>query len=165
MKRKSRALFLDRDGVVNTELNYVGKIEDFIFVEGIFSLCKKFQKQGYKIFIVTNQAGLARGFYTVDDFFILTEWMISEFLKNGIKITKVYFCPHHPDITGHCNCRKPNIGLIKQAEMEFDLDLSTSILIGDKISDIIAGKNAGVSLNILINPNILPKSMFRSIIE
>lgn len=154
---KTLALFLDRDGVVNTEVNYVGRIEDFNFVDGIFNLCEKFQSAGYKIFIITNQAGLARGYYTENDFSNLTNWMINQFLKNGINITKVYYCPHHPDITGQCNCRKPNPGMIQQAEMEFDIDVSNSILIGDNINDIMAGKSAGIGLNILIKTNVLPK--------
>lgn len=157
---KSLALFLDRDGVVNTEINYVGRIEDFIFVDGIFKLCEKFQNAGYKIFIITNQAGLARGYYTENDFSNLTNWMVNQFQKNGIEITKVYYCPHHPDITGQCNCRKPNPGMIKQAETEFDIDIENSILIGDNINDILAGKSAGIGLNILIKTNFLPKYLF-----
>jgi D-glycero-D-manno-heptose 1,7-bisphosphate phosphatase len=154
---KSLALFLDRDGVVNTETDYVWRIKDFNFVNDIFRLCEKFQKAGYKIFIITNQSGISRGYYSEADFLNLTDWMLTRFLENRITISKVYYCPHHPDITGHCNCRKPNPGLINQAEMEFDIDLSNSILIGDSISDILAGKNAGVGTNILIPTNIIPK--------
>lgn len=157
---KSLALFLDRDGVVNKEINYVNRIEDFNFVDDIFNLCKYFQRAGYKIFIITNQAGISRGYYTENDFLNLTSWMVNRFLENGIDITKVYYCPHHPEITGPCDCRKPNPGMIKQAEIEFDIDVSNSILIGDNISDIMAGKNAGVGLNILTTTNILPKWLF-----
>ena len=157
---KSLALFLDRDGVVNKEIDYVWRIEDFNFVDNIFKLCKKFQTAGYKIFIITNQSGISREYYSEKDFLNLTDWMLSRFLENGIDISKVYYCPHHPDISCPCNCRKPNPGLIKQAEMEFDIDLSNSILIGDNISDIMAGKNAGVGTNILIPTNILPKYLF-----
>src|ERR1035437_2372099 len=117
---KSLALFLDRDGVVNMETDYVWRVEDFNFVDDIFRLCEKFQTEGYKIFIITNQSGISRGYYSENDFLHLTDWMLARFLENGISILKVYFCPHHPDISGPCNCRKPNPGLIKQAEMEFD---------------------------------------------
>jgi D-glycero-D-manno-heptose 1,7-bisphosphate phosphatase len=161
---KSLALFLDRDGVVNTETDYVWKIEEFKFVDNIFRLCMKFQTVGYKIFIITNQSGISRGYYSENDFFILTDWMVNRFLENGITISKVYHCPHHPDITGPCNCRKPNPGLIKQAETEFDIDLSNSILVGDNINDILAGKSAGVGTNILIKTNILPKYLYNDLL-
>lgn len=156
---KEKALFLDRDGVINKEVNYLFKIEDFIFNKGIFSLCKKFQDKGYKIIVVTNQAGIARGFYKENDFQKLTKWMINEFFNRGIIIQKVYHCPHHPKYTGVCSCRKPNPGMIKKSELEFNLDLSKSVLIGDKTGDIEAGKNAGIGLNILISPNIIPKEL------
>ena len=152
---KSKALFLDRDGVINKEINYLYRIEDFIFNDGIFELCEKFIKKGYLIIVITNQAGIAKGFYTEKDYTSLTNWMNDEFYKCGITISKVYHCPHHPDITGFCNCRKPNPQMILDAESEFDLDLSESVLIGDKISDIYAGINAKIGLNILISPNNL----------
>jgi D-glycero-D-manno-heptose 1,7-bisphosphate phosphatase len=146
---KNKALFLDRDGVINKEKNYVFKIEDFEFIEGIFDFCVYFQKRGYLIFVITNQAGIARGFYSEDDFNILTDWMVSQFEKRNILISKVYHCPHHPDITGPCNCRKPNPGMILQAANEFDLNLSESILVGDYESDLKTGENAGILKNYL----------------
>lgn len=152
---KSKALFLDRDGVVNKEINYLYRIEDCVFIKGIFELCQYFQQKGYKIFIITNQAGIARGYYTEQDYNIFTDWMIQEFSKKGIVITKVYHCPHHPSITGECLCRKPNPMMIKLAEKEYNIDLQNSILIGDKISDIEAGKNAEIGLNILVKTNSL----------
>jgi len=160
---KSKALFLDRDGVINKEINYLYRIEDFIFNDEIFELCRNYQKNGYKIFVITNQAGISRGYYKENDFLKLTDWMLTEFYLKGIEITKVYFCPHHPDISGHCICRKPKPGMIKQAQSEYNLDLSRSILVGDKMSDIEAGRNAGVGLNILIIPNKIPTRLFTSI--
>jgi D-glycero-D-manno-heptose 1,7-bisphosphate phosphatase len=139
-----KALFLDRDGVINVEKNYVYRIEDFEFTPWIFELCKKYQNSGYLIFVITNQAGIARRIFTEADFFILTDWMIQQFKNQDITITKVFFCPHHPDFTGNCDCRKPNPGLILQAAQEYDLNLPDSILIGDKESDILAGYNAGI---------------------
>ena len=129
---KTKALFLDRDGVINHEINYLYKVEDFRFVEGIFDLCRNFQRNNFLLFVITNQAGIARGYYTEQDFAALTEWMIAKFKEQGILITKVYYCPHHPEITGECSCRKPRPGMILQAKQEFNLDQGTSVLIGDK---------------------------------
>ena len=156
---KAKALFLDRDGVINHEINYLHKIEDFRFVEGIFDLCRNFQRNNFLLFVITNQAGIARGYYTEQDFTVLTEWMITKFREQGILITKVYYCPHHPEITGECSCRKPHPGMIMQAEQEFNLNLAWSVLIGDKISDIEAGKNAGVGINILVKPDSIPECL------
>jgi len=140
----NKALFLDRDGVVNVEINYLYKVEDFKFIEGIFELCKKYQNQGYLLFVVTNQSGIARGYYSQEAFDILSLWMVEEFAKHGIEIKKVYFCPHHPEISGACSCRKPEAGMLLQAQKEFDVDLKNSILVGDKESDIEAALTAGI---------------------
>ncbi|MFK5938201.1 MAG: D-glycero-beta-D-manno-heptose 1,7-bisphosphate 7-phosphatase [Sulfurimonas sp.] len=139
-----KALFLDRDGVVNIEKDYLYKVEDFEFIDGIFDLTAYYQGLNYKIFIVTNQSGIARNYYSEDDFTILTEWMLLEFSKHNISIEKVYFCPHHPDISGECLCRKPNPGMLLQASKAYDIDLEHSIMIGDKERDIEAGLNAGI---------------------
>jgi len=146
----NKALFLDRDGVVNKEKNYLYKIEDFEFIDGVFETCRYFQDRGYLIIIITNQAGIARGKYTEEDFEILTKWMIKEFEKENIKISKVYHCPHHPDFSSECECRKPNPGMIQQAKKDFNIDLSQSILVGDKNSDIEAGINARIKINHLV---------------
>jgi len=148
---KNKALFLDRDGTINVEKNYVWKIEDFEFIHGIFPVIQKYQNNGYLIFIVTNQSGIARGYYTENDFVRLTDWMNSEFRKAGITVTKVYFCPHHPDFTGECNCRKPKPGMILNAIKEFNLDPEKSVLIGDSERDIKAGKRAGIGTNLVVH--------------
>jgi len=140
-----KALFLDRDGVVNIEKDYLYEIEDFEFIEGIFSLCNYYQELGYIIIIVTNQSGIARKYYSEEDFNKLSTWMVTEFKKNNIEIKKVYFCPHHPDISGECFCRKPNPGMLLDASAEFDIDLKNSIIVGDKERDIEAGINAGLN--------------------
>ena len=139
-----KALFLDRDGVINVEKNYLYKKENFEFIEGIFDLCKYFSALNYKIIVVTNQSGIARKYYTEEDFQMLTQWMIQEFEKNDIKIEHVYYCPHHPDITGKCRCRKPEAGMLLDAEKDFSIDLKNSIIVGDKERDIEAGINAGL---------------------
>ena len=140
----NKALFIDRDGVINVDKGHVYRSEDFEFFKGIFELCRKYLDEGFIIIVITNQAGIAKGVYTEADFLKLTDWMIGQFENNGISISKVYHCPHHPDITGPCQCRKPNPGMILQAIKEFDLDISKCVLIGDKDSDLEAGRRAGI---------------------
>jgi len=146
-----KALFLDRDGVINVEKDYLYKIEDFEFIDGIFELCRHYTELGYLIIVVTNQSGIAREYYNIDDFNRLTLWMQNEFLKRDIRLQKVYFCPHHPDISGECSCRKPKPGMLLSAQKEFDIDMKNSILIGDKERDIEAGLNAGLSQTYLFD--------------
>jgi D-glycero-D-manno-heptose 1,7-bisphosphate phosphatase len=148
-----RALFLDRDGVINVEKNYVWRIEDFEFTPGIFDLCAIAQRNGLVPIVVTNQAGIGRGYYTERDFQRLTEWMLDRFTEQGIRIGRVYHCPFHPaEGIGAYRCesydRKPNPGMILRAKAEFQLDLSASVLVGDKESDIAAGRAAGVGYNL-----------------
>ncbi len=146
-----KALFLDRDGVVNVEKDYLYKIEDFEFINGIFELCRYYENMGYLIFVVTNQSGIARKYYTEKDFITLSNWMSKEFLKHGIEISKVYHCPHHPDISGECSCRKPKSGMLLEAKNEFEIDMKNSIIIGDKERDIEAGLNAGLRETYLLD--------------
>ncbi len=146
----NKALFLDRDGVINKEKNYLYKIDDFEFIDGVFETCRYFQEKGYLIIIITNQAGIARGKYKEEDYSILTKWMIEEFEKENILISKVYHCPHHPDFSGECKCRKPNPGMLLDAQKDFDINLKESILVGDKNSDIEAGIKGGVGMNYLV---------------
>ncbi len=148
--KNNKAAFFDRDGTINIEKNYIFRIEDFEFKDGILELIKEYQKAGFLIFIITNQSGLARGFYSEEDYRILTNWMVNEFKRNGIEITKVYHCPHHPEITGSCECRKPKPGMILEAIREYNIDPVQSVLIGDKKNDILAGKNAGIGKNLYI---------------
>jgi len=147
----NKALFLDRDGVINYETNFVHKISDFKFIDGVFETCSYFQNNGFMIFVITNQSGISRGYYSENEFQILTNWMIKEFKKNNITINKVYFCPHYPQKDGECLCRKPNPNMILNAKTEFNIDLSESILVGDRNSDIEAGISAGIKSNFLIN--------------
>lgn len=145
-----KALFLDRDGVINKEKNYLYKIDEFEFIDGVFKACRYFQDMDYLLIIITNQAGIARGIYSEKDFQILTNWMLSEFKKRGITISRVYFCPHHPEFSRKCDCRKPSPKMLLDAQKKFNIDLSKSILVGDKNSDIEAGKNANIKNNYLI---------------
>ena len=149
-----KAAFLDRDGVINEDFGYMGKIEDFEFKEVIFELLKLLQDLGFNLFIVTNQSGIARGYYTEDDFYNLTQWMIEEFKKKGIEIKDIRFCPHHPDITGECECRKPKPGMILDLAKKYGIDLKNSIMIGDSKRDIEAAINAGIKNRYLVEDSL-----------
>ena len=132
--QKKKALFLDRDGIINVDYGHVHKIEDFKFTDFIFDLCRKYQDDGYLLIVVTNQAGIGKGLYKEEDFLILNQYMIDEFKKQGINIAKVYYCPHKPE--DNCDCRKPQPGLFKQAIKDFNIDVNESVAIGDKITDL-----------------------------
>lgn len=140
----NKAAFFDRDGTINIDINYLHKKEDLIFIEGIPELIKKFNEEGYKVIVVTNQAGIARGYYTEDDMHNLHKYMNEELKKLGAHIDAFYFCPHHPDITGPCKCRKPKTGMIKAAIKDFNIDVNQSVLFGDKPWDIEAGEKCGI---------------------
>ena len=149
------AVFLDRDGVINREDSYVHRVDEFHFNDGVFDACLEMSKAGYQLIVITNQAGIARGYYTEADFHRLTKWMLGEFRQHGIEIGGVYYCPHHPvhgvgDYRRDCDCRKPAPGMILRAVQEHSLDLQRSILVGDKITDIEAGRAAGVGCCILV---------------
>jgi len=147
--KRDRALFLDRDGVINIDKEYLYKIEDFEFVDGVFDLIKSFQDSGYIPIVVTNQSGISRGYYSQEDYMKLTEFMINQFLKEGIKIEAVYHCPHLPD--DGCRCRKPRSGMFSAAKRSFGLDMKNSIMIGDKDSDMLAALRAKVGRRVLFS--------------
>lgn len=151
-----RALFLDRDGIVNVDHGYISKIEDFEFTDGILELMKHFQNAGYQLFIITNQSGIGRGYYSEKDFQILTQWMLEALKKEGITIREVYHCPHTPD--DKCQCRKPETGMIEQAAKTYPIDLKNSWMIGDKESDIRLAENAGIGHTVYIGDKTLPNT-------
>lgn len=151
---QQRAVLLDRDGVINLDHGYVHHPDNFEFIDGIFEVARAAHARGYKLIVITNQAGIARGYYSEQQFYQLTAWMCNEFLNAGAPIDKVYFSPFHPteglgEYKKDDFSRKPNPGMLLQAQQELNLDLCKSILIGDKASDIQAGITAGVGLNIL----------------
>ena len=153
--KSRRALFLDRDGVINVEKNYVYRIEDFEFLPGIFELTATARDLGFALVVVTNQAGIGRGYYTEADFQRLTDWMLAEFRSRGMVIDRIYHCPYHPtagigEYLRESFDRKPNPGMILRARDELHLDLSQCVLIGDKDSDIEAGRAAGVGHLLLL---------------
>lgn len=146
----NKALFLDRDGVINNDLGYVHKIKDFIFLPGIFELVQKAKSLNYLVVIVTNQAGIGRGYFTVDQFNKLTLWMKNKFLENDGSIDAVYYCPYHPtEGIGNYKLdspfRKPNPGMIHKAALDLDINLSDSIMVGDNLTDMQAGEIAGIN--------------------
>lgn len=144
-----KALFLDRDGVINVDHGYVSKIENFTFIDGIFELCKKAILNGYEIIVVTNQTGIALKKYSLDDFLTVNKYMLDIFKNNGINILDVFYCPHNPN--DNCFCHKPNPGMILEAQKKYNIDLDKSIIIGDKESDCLAGYNAKVKNIYLFN--------------
>ncbi|MDR1333037.1 MAG: HAD family hydrolase [Holosporales bacterium] len=146
-----RALFLDRDGVINVDKIDVHRKEAFEFIDGIFDVCRAAQQHGYKIIVITNQSGVARGVYTEADVRMLHEYMVGEFAKNAIEITDVYVCMSHDN--SHED-RKPNPGMLLKAQEKHGLDMASSILVGDHERDILAGINAHCGKTILLTDDI-----------
>lgn len=151
-----KAFFLDRDGVINIDHGYISTPEQFDVNPGVFDACRLIKEAGYAIFVVTNQSGIARGYFTEEAFLRLNSWMVEQFLQEGININHVYYCPHHAkhglgDYLLDCDCRKPKPGMLLQAMREFDICMSDSVMVGDKVSDIEAGKNAGITTSYLIS--------------
>lgn len=143
------ALFLDRDGVINIDHGHVHSADRFDFIDGVDALCRRFQATGYRIVVVTNQAGIGRGLYTEAQFLALTEWMMRRLADAGVTIDRVYFCPFHPehgigDYQRDSFDRKPHPGMLLRARDELGLDLRRSVLVGDKLTDIEAALRAGI---------------------
>jgi D-glycero-D-manno-heptose 1,7-bisphosphate phosphatase len=145
----NKGLFLDRDGVINFDYSYVHTKENFVFRNEIFRVCKIAQQNKFKIIVVTNQAGIARGYYSEKHFLSFTSEINENLKEYGAHIDATYYCPHHPDGKGdlrkNCNCRKPQTGLLKKAIIDWNLDPRKCFLIGDKESDEIAAANSGIS--------------------
>lgn len=143
-----KALFLDRDGVVNVDGGYVHRIEDFQLVPGILELCRRAKEKGYLVIVVTNQSGIGRGMFTEEDFSRLTDYMKGMFRNAGAEIADVFHCPSvdngHPD-------RKPNPGLFLKACTAHGLDMASSVSVGDRERDIRAALSAGVGRNFLFS--------------
>jgi D-glycero-D-manno-heptose 1,7-bisphosphate phosphatase len=153
-----RALFLDRDGVINVDRGYIHRPDQFEFVAGIFELGRFWTNEvGGPIVVVTNQSGIGRGYFDQKAYAELTGWMCDRFAAEGTSIARVYHCPHHPldgigDYRSDHPWRKPNPGMLLQAASDLGLDPARCAIIGDKMSDMEAGAAAGIGLRILLGP-------------
>jgi len=139
---KNRAVFIDRDGTINVDTHYIGDPDRFVMYKGVGEGVRRLKDMGYLIIVVTNQSGIARGYFTIEDLMKVHERMEYEFASFGVRLDGIYYCPHHPD--DGCPCRKPNTALFEQAIKEHNIDVAGSFMIGDKELDIIAGKRIGL---------------------
>ncbi len=150
----NKAVFLDRDGTLNIDHGYVHTIDDFEFVEDSIEALRKLKQMGYLLVLVTNQSGIARGYFTEDQFLQLTEWMDWSLAEQGVDLDGIYYCPHHIDGKGEyrqdCDCRKPKGGMLKDAIKALKIDPTKSVMIGDKVEDLMAGKSVDVGTSILV---------------
>ncbi|CAH0538945.1 D-glycero-beta-D-manno-heptose-1,7-bisphosphate 7-phosphatase [Vibrio marisflavi CECT 7928] len=149
------AVFLDRDGVINIDHGYVHDEHEFEFIDGVFEAAKQFQDMGYLLVLVTNQAGIARGYFTEERFLSLTQWMDWNFIDNGVEFDGFYYCPHHPEhgqgkYKQDCDCRKPKPGMFLSAKDFLNIDMANSVMVGDKAEDLMAAEGAGVGTKILV---------------
>ena len=157
---KLKAAFFDRDGVLNVDKSYLYKIEDLEWIDGAKEALAYLTQQGYTVFVVTNQSGIARGYYTVDDMNKLHDFMAQQVAAAGGKIEKFYYCPHLPEgkiaeYAFECDCRKPKPGLILRAFEEYDIDKDAAFLIGDKPRDVESAEAAGIKGYLFSGGNLL----------
>lgn len=150
-----RAAFLDRDGVINLDRGYVYRREDFEFVPGVLAGARRLHELGFLLVVTTNQSGIGRGLYSEADFESLTRWMRGQFEAAGAPLAGVHHCPHHPtEASGtyrrDCECRKPAPGMLLAAARDLGIDLASSVMFGDRDSDLLAARSAGVPLRILL---------------
>ena len=150
VENKQKACFLDRDGVVNVEVSYLHEPEKTVLENGIVEALKAIHQHGFLAVVVTNQAGVARGKYPEEDIGKVHDKLQELLAQYGEKIDAFYYCPHHPEHTGECACRKPNPGMLLQAAGELNIDLKESLMIGDRMSDVNAGRNAGCKSSYLV---------------
>lgn len=149
-----KAIFLDRDGTLNIDHGYVHRIDDFHFIEGSIEALQKLKAMGFLLVLVTNQSGIARGYFSEEQFLQLTEWMDWSLADRGVDLDGIYYCPHHPQGQGEykqdCDCRKPKSGMLQQAIRELNIDPAQSFMVGDKVEDLLAAQGAKVRSKILV---------------
>ncbi len=150
----NKAIFLDRDGTINIDHGYVHQIDDFQFIEGVIDTLRQLKKKGYLLVIVTNQSGIARGYFSEAQFLQLTEWMDWSLAEQDVDLDGIYYCPHHPEGKGEfkqqCDCRKPEAGMLLQAIRDLKIDPAQSVMVGDKLEDLLAAEKAGVKTKVLV---------------
>ena len=159
---QQRAVFLDRDGVINVDRGYVHKVDDFRFVPGSDVAMRRLQGAGWRLVVVTNQSGLARGLYSKADYDRFTDHLLDQLAAVGVSVDAVLHCPHLPDASVaayrlQCDCRKPAPGMLLRAARDLGLDLAASVMVGDRITDIEAGRAAGVGHNVLVRSGHEPE--------
>ncbi|MCB2082163.1 MAG: HAD family hydrolase [Hyphomicrobiales bacterium] len=160
----TRALFLDRDGIINVDTGYTYKTQDIVFMEGIFDICRNAQQAGYKLIVVTNQSGIGRGYYTEKDLHTVMAWMQEKLAEEQITLDKYYYCPYHPEGIGQyrreSNDRKPGAGMLLKAKQEFNILMQDSIMLGDKPADMEAAWRAGVGRKLMLPHTGYPTSPY-----
>jgi D-glycero-D-manno-heptose 1,7-bisphosphate phosphatase len=157
----NKAIFLDRDGVINVERGYTHRLEDFVILPDLIEVLQLFQQKGYLLIIVSNQSGIAKNLYTQKDVEILHAYLLGELTKNKIHLSEVYYCVHHPDVS-KCICRKPDSLFVEKGLARFNINPKKSYFIGDKERDTEAAEKAGVK-GILIEANISLKTILNQI--
>ncbi|KAA1195202.1 D-glycero-beta-D-manno-heptose 1,7-bisphosphate 7-phosphatase [Photorhabdus heterorhabditis] len=155
MTQSIPAVFLDRDGTINIDHGYVHEIDDFQFIDGVIEAMIELKKMGYALVLVTNQSGIARGIFNEEQFLQLTEWMDWSLADRGVDLDGIYYCPHHPDATEGqykkgCDCRKPQPGMLLEAQKELSIDMAASYMVGDKLEDMQAATTAKVGTKVLV---------------
>ena len=154
----NKAVFLDRDGTINIDKKYLYKKEDFKYIDGAVEGLRTLSEMGYLLVIITNQSGIARGYYSEKDYHKLDSWLKNDLMNRGVVIAKSYYCPHLPEgkvkeYATECNCRKPKTSLFWQAQKELNIDMDLSYAIGDKLRDLCICSESGVKGILLGNIN------------
>jgi D-glycero-D-manno-heptose 1,7-bisphosphate phosphatase len=149
MPHAHSAAFLDRDGTIIEEKHYIADPDDVVLAQGAMAGLRELRAAGFKLVIVTNQSGIARGLYAETDFHAVQRRLTELLAEQGITIDGVYYCPHHPDFTGPCACRKPGLGMYRAAERNLGIDLARSVYIGDRMKDVLPARELG-GLGILV---------------
>ncbi|MFX0039502.1 MAG: D-glycero-beta-D-manno-heptose 1,7-bisphosphate 7-phosphatase [Promethearchaeota archaeon] len=175
MSEKKKAVFLDRDGVINKEVSYLSNSKDFRFIEDSIEALKILKQKGFLLIIITNQAGIARGYFTEGTLKTIHSKMNNRLKKEGLELDDIYYCPHHPDFTGPCNCRKPNPGMILKAKLQHNIDLTKSYMVGDTLNDIQTGKAANCKTVLVLTgygkeeqkniSSVIPDMIFKNLKE